>query len=73
MHRSIAGCYTAYVAVPERIEAALECSHWPVVAERVVHAGRVGAGEAYCEELDARILRHARVLLAAEENVQTNH
>ena len=58
----------AYVAVPERVEAALECAHWPVVAERVIHARRVGAGEAHCKELDARLLRHTRVLLTAEED-----
>ena len=63
----------AYVAVPERVEAALECAHWPVVAERVIHARRVGAGEAHSKELDARLLRHTRVLLAAEENLRQKH
>lgn len=50
--------------MPERVETAFERSHWPVVAERIVHAGRVGAREAHCEEFDARLVRHTRVLLA---------
>lgn len=58
---------SAYVAVPECVEAALESPHGPVVAERVVRAGRVGAREADCEELEALLLRHTRVLLAAEK------